>query len=75
MKKKGRKKLNHNTWGYFFILPFFITFFIFSFIPLVQTIKYSFFEYYRQGLKVVGPNFVGFKNYQILLKSDMEQTP
>ncbi len=71
MKKKGRKKLNHNTWGYFFILPFFITFFIFSFIPLVQTIKYSFFEYYRQGLKVVGPNFVGFKNYQILLKSDM----
>ena len=44
---------------------------IFSLIPLIDTVRYSFFEYYRSGIKVVGPNFVGMKNYISLLKSDM----
>lgn len=66
-----RSKVNYSKWGYIFILPFFISFFIFSFIPLVDTIRYSFFEYYRSGLKEIGPNFIGMANYKSLLESDM----
>lgn len=69
--KKKKKSLNYGKWGVIFILPFFITYFIFSLIPLVDTVRYSFFEYYRSGLKIVGPNFVGLKNYASLLASDM----
>ena len=60
-----------SKWGYFFILPFFISFFIFSLIPLADTIRYSFYEYYRSGIKEIGPNFVGMANYVSLLQSDM----
>lgn len=59
MKKKKNKSISYAKWGYIFILPFFISFFIFSFIPLVDTIRYSFFEYYRSGIKEIGPNFIG----------------
>lgn len=71
METKRVKQVDYSKFGYFFILPFFITFFVFSFIPLVDTIRYSFFEYYRSGLKEVGPNFVGLGNYITLLKSDL----
>ncbi len=66
-----RKKINYSKWGYIFILPFFAAFFIFSFIPLVDTIRYSFYEYYRSGIKEIGPNFIGMDNYTSLLQSDM----
>ena len=69
--KKRRKRIDYGKWGYIFILPFFLIFFIFSFIPLVDTIRYSFFEYYRSGMTEIGPNFVGLKNYVSLLHSDM----
>ena len=69
--KAKRKKIDYSKWGYIFILPFFLCFFIFSFIPLVDTIRYSFFEYYRSGIKEIGPNFAGMENYSNLLKSDM----
>ena len=69
--KQKKKKVDYSKWGYLFILPFFISFFIFSFIPLIDTIRYSFFEYYRSGIKEVGPNFVGMANYVSLLGSDM----
>jgi len=68
---KRKKTVEYSKWGYIFILPFFISFFIFSLIPLVDTIRYSFYEYYRSGLKQIGPNFVGMENYVSLLKSDM----
>ena len=32
-------------------------------IPLLNTIKNSFFEHYRDGLSIIGPNWVGLKNY------------
>ena len=70
MKQKN-KKVDYSKWGYIFILPFFASFFIFSLIPLVDTIRYSFYEYYRSGLKEIGPNFIGMFNYVELLKSDM----
>lgn len=69
--KQKHKKIDYAKWGYLFILPFFVCFFIFSFIPLVDTIRYSFFEYYRSGIKEIGPNFVGMANYISLLGSDM----
>lgn len=69
--KTKHKKIDYAKWGYFFILPFFVSFFIFSFIPLIDTIRYSFFEYYRSGIKEVGPNFIGIENYISLLGSDM----
>ena len=69
MKKKSG--VSYAKWGYIFILPFFVTFFIFSFIPLVDTIRYSFFEYYRSGIKEIGPNWVGLANYKALLESDI----
>lgn len=60
----GKKKsISYAKWGYIFLIPFFVTYFIFSLLPLLQTFFYSFFERYRSGLMVVGPNFVGFDNY------------
>lgn len=69
--KKNSKLVNYSRWGYLFILPFFLAYFIFSMIPLLDTIRFSFFEYYRSGIKQIGPNFVGLKNYKALLDSDM----
>lgn len=69
MKKK--KGVSYAKWGYIFIIPFFASFTIFSLIPLVNTIRWSFFEYYRSGLKSIGPNFIGISNYLELLKADL----
>lgn len=69
--KKNKKSINYGKWGYLFILPFFIIYLIFSLIPLVDTVRYSFFEYFRSGIKEIGPNFIGMANYISLLKSDM----
>ena len=67
-KKKG---VNYAKWGYLFILPFFVIYFIFSLVPLADTVRFSFYEYYRSGIKEIGPNFVGMTNYVELFKSDM----
>ena len=48
--KKNKKSINYGKWGYLFILPFFIIYLIFSLIPLVDTVRYSFFEYFRSGI-------------------------
>ena len=68
-KKKG--SISYAKWGYIFIAPFFIIFAVFQLIPLISTIYYSFFEYYRSGLKIIGPNFVGLKNYITLFATDL----
>lgn len=70
MRKIKGREVSYAKYGYLFIAPFFIAFLIFQFIPLVQTIYYSFFEYYRSGLKIIGPNPVGFENYKALFESD-----
>lgn len=69
--KPKRKSISYAKWGYIFILPFFLSFFVFSLIPLADTIRYSFYEYYRSGIKEIGPKFIGMENYISLLKSDM----
>ena len=68
-KKKG--SISYAKWGYIFIAPFFLIFAVFQLIPLASTIYYSFFEYYRSGLKIIGPNFVGLKNYMTLFATDL----
>ena len=74
-KLKPRKKgVSYAKWGYIFILPFFITYIIFTLTPQIMTVYNSFFENYRSGLKQVGPNFVGLKNYVALFTPDKTGT-
>ena len=68
-KRRPHSIMRFNMWGYIFLVPFFVVFIIFQFIPLCSTIYYSFFEYYRAGLKEVGPNFVGLQNYIEIIKN------
>ncbi len=63
-KKKNKKKsISYAKWGYIFILPFFVVYLIFTLVPQITTIVYSFFEYFKDGLDTYGPRFVGFENY------------
>lgn len=64
------KSISYAKWGYLFIAPFFIIYAIFKLYPLFLTIYNSFFENYRSGLKLVGPNFVGLANYIKLFTPD-----
>jgi multiple sugar transport system permease protein len=72
---KGKKKsavVRYNRWGYIFLIPFMVVFVVFQLIPLVTTVYNSFFENFMSGLKQVGPNFIGFKNYiQLLTQGDL----
>lgn len=67
-----RKSISYAKWGYLFLIPFFLTYIIFSLIPLISTFYNSFFENYRNGLTQIGPTFVGLKNYgEILFNSEL----
>ncbi len=72
--KPRRSGVSYAKWGYIFILPFFITYFIFTLTPQIMTIYNSFFENYRNGLKQIGPNFVGLRNYVALFTPDKSGT-
>ncbi|MEA4966403.1 MAG: sugar ABC transporter permease [Oscillospiraceae bacterium] len=61
--KKQRRSVSYAKWGYIFIAPFFIIYATCSLLPLLSTFYNSFFENYRDGLKQIGPNFVGLANY------------
>lgn len=80
MRKKSdstvirHKGISYAKWGYIFIAPFFICYAIFHLVPQLFTVYNSFFEYYREGLKQIGPNFVGFKNYIRLFTPDKNGT-
>ncbi len=66
--KERKSKINYNKWGYRFVIPFVVIYVVFSLIPLLSTLYYSFFEYYFKfgGLTQVGPNFTFFDNYVTL---------
>ncbi len=66
-KVKRGKVVSYNRWGYIFLIPFVVVYVVFQLIPLCSTVYNSFFENYRSGLTQIGPNFVGFGNYQKLL--------
>ncbi len=61
MKEAGviRKKRNVNKMGYVFIIPFVVTFLVFSVYPVFRTLYLSFTDF--KGFKT--PNFVGTENY------------
>lgn len=66
---KKSKVVSYTKWGYIFLIPFFLVYTVFSLVPLISTVYYSFFEKYMAmgGLTQVGPNFVGIQNYISLL--------
>lgn len=64
--------ISYAKWGYIFLIPFFLVYLIFSFVPLISVFYNSFFENYMSGLTQIGPNFVGLENYRSLIfESDM----
>ena len=70
-KVKRGKVVSYNKWGYIFLIPFVVTYAVFQLYPLVTTIYWSFFKYYRSGLTVIGPTFTGLSNYKELLTTDL----
>lgn len=71
---KRLKGVSYSKWGFMLIYPFFMTYLIFTLTPQIMTVYNSFFENYRNGLKQVGPNFVGLKNYIALFTPDKTGT-
>ena len=65
-KTNPNRSISYAKWGYIFITPFFIIYAIFTFYPQLLTIYNCFFENYRDGLTVIGPNWVGLDNYKAL---------
>jgi len=64
------KSVSYAKYGYIFIFPFFIAFFIFQLYPLILTLYYAFQDYYTQAnlttfqVETIGPTFIGLKNFQ-----------
>ena len=68
--KPRKKGVSYAKYGYLFILPFFIAYAIFTLAPQILTIVNSLFMNYRDGLKQIGPEFVGLQNYVTLFSPD-----
>ena len=68
VKPRKVKSVSYAKWGYIFLIPFFVTFAIFTIIPLARTFYESLFEHYwaQGGLNEVGPNFIGLKNFETI---------
>ena len=64
----NKKSVRYNRWGYYFLIPFILVFVIFNLIPLISTVKWSFFEYYKKGIEFIEPNFIGLDNYKTLFE-------
>ena len=69
-KSRGIEELK-SRWGLMFILPWIIGLIVFFFIPIVQSVIYSF-----SSINSIGENlgWVGFKHYDELLNSDPNYT-
>ena len=69
------KSISYSKWGYIFLLPFFLTFAIFSLYPLLSTFYYSFFKYYQNMSSfgdVIGPSFIGMDNFKSLFSDGLK---
>ncbi len=60
------KSISYAGWGYFFIAPFILVYLTCSLLPLLSTFYNALFENYMDGLKQIGPNFVGLDNFVTL---------
>lgn len=69
-KKNSNNSVSYAKWGYIFIIPFFVVYFIFTLYPQLLTFYNSLFENYMDGLTHVGPNFVGLGNFVKLFSKD-----
>ena len=72
--KKEKRHVSYAKWGVIFVAPFFVAYIIFHLAPQVITIYNAFFENYRSGLTIVGPNYVGLKNFIALFTADANGT-
>lgn len=63
-KTRRSKVVSYNKWGYIFLVPFIVVYLLFQLYPLVNTIYYSFFEYFRVNLNYTGPTWIGIENYK-----------
>ncbi len=70
VKNPKSRGVSNAKWGYLFILPFFIAYICCTLIPQVMTFYNSLFMNYRDGLKQIGPKFVGLQNYVALFSQD-----
>lgn len=57
------KSVSYAKWGYIFLIPFFLTFILFTVVPLFKTFGYSLFEQRMEGLTQVAGEFKGFDNF------------
>lgn len=62
--KMGHMQRYHNMWGYIFISPWIIGFLVFTLIPVVATVIFSFTNYSPVTPELT--EFVGLKNYMRL---------
>ena len=63
--KAPKKMVSYSKYGYFFILPFFAIYAIFSLYPLLNTIYLSMTQYVKPVMgPVIGPKFVGLSNFK-----------
>lgn len=65
-QNKRRKSVSYEKYGYLFILPFFLVYFIFQLYPLLSTFYYSMFTYQKRNL-VESMEFSGLLNFGKLL--------
>ena len=47
---KKHKSVDYGKWGLIFVIPFLVAYLLFTLIPQLLTIGYSFFEYYSTFL-------------------------
>ena len=73
-KPKIRRSVSYSRYGYYFILPFFIVYAVFSLWPLISTFYYSLFEYTTRNLKET-VSYTGLTNYKKLLGFVDGETP
>ncbi|MEI3199251.1 MAG: sugar ABC transporter permease [Lachnospiraceae bacterium] len=72
--KKKKKKVTYGRYGYIFIAPFFITYLLFQFWPLINTFYYSTLSYYkRNGREIV--SFAGIQNFLNVLGISAGERP
>lgn len=65
-QNKRKKSVSYEKYGYLFILPFFLVYFIFQLYPLLSTFYYSLFTYQKRNLNET-IEFSGLLNFGKLL--------
>ena len=72
--EEKKKKVTYGRYGYIFIAPFFITYLLFQFWPLINTFYYSTLSYYkRNGREIV--SFAGIQNFLNVLGISAGERP